>query len=71
MQICTVIKDAGQPLKAERNKYVLKRDLDDDSDGAHLASFGIEFQTEEEANKRTITKCCLTVCRSIEKRHGV
>ena len=21
--------------------------------------------------KRAITKCCLTVCRSIEKRHGV
>ena len=32
----------------ERNKYVFKGDLDDDSDGAHLTSFGIEFQTEEE-----------------------
>ena len=28
------------------NKYVFKRDLND-SDGAHLTSFGIEFQTEE------------------------
>ena len=50
---------------------VFKQDLNDDSDGAHLASFGIEFQTEEEAKKWTITKCCLTVYRSIEKRHGV
>ena len=30
-----------------QNKYDFKRDLDDDSDGAHLTSFGIEFQTEE------------------------
>ena len=27
--------------------YVFKRDINDDSDGAHLTSFGIEFQTEE------------------------
>ena len=27
--------------------YVFKRDLDDDSDGSHLTSFGIEFLTEE------------------------
>ena len=49
MHICTVIKDTVQSLKTERNKYVFKRDLDDHSDGAHLTSFGIEFQTEEEA----------------------
>ena len=51
MLICTVIKDAVQSLKTERNKYVFKRDLDDDSDGAHLTSFGKEFQTEEEAKE--------------------
>ena len=49
MQICTVIKDKVQSLYTERKKYFFKRDLDDDSDGAHLTSFGIEFQTEEEA----------------------
>ena len=49
MHICTVIKDKVQSLKTERNKHVFKRDLDDDSDGAHQTSFGIEFQTEEEA----------------------
>ena len=47
MHICTVIKDTVQSLKTERNKYVFKRDLNDDSDGAHLTSFGIEFQTDE------------------------
>ena len=46
MHICTVIKDKVQSLLTERNKYAFKRDLDDDSDGAHLTSFGIEFQTK-------------------------
>ena len=32
-------------------KNVFKRDLNDDSDGAHLTSFEIEFQTEEEAKE--------------------
>ena len=52
MRICTVIKDNVQSLETEQNKNVFKRDLDDDSDGAHLTSFGIEFQTEEEAKKK-------------------
>ena len=53
-------------------KYVFKRDLNDDSDGAHLTSFGIEFQTEEEAkeNERS-PSATFTVCWSIEKNHGV
>ena len=51
MHICTAIKDTAQPLQTERNKYVFKRDLNDDSDGAHLTSFGIEFQTKEEAKE--------------------
>ena len=50
MHMCTVIKDTVQSLKTERNKYVFKRDLNDDSDVAHLTSFGIEFQTEKEEN---------------------
>ena len=41
MHICTVIKDKVQSLQTERNKYIFERDLDDDSDGAHLTSFGI------------------------------
>ena len=51
MHICKVIKDKVQSLQTERNKYVFKRDLNDESDGAHLTSFGIEFHTEEEAKK--------------------
>ena len=47
MHICKVIKEKVQSLYTERNKYVFKRDLNDDSDRAHLTSFGIEFLTEE------------------------
>ena len=46
MLICTVIKEI-----AKRNEYVFKRDLNGDSDEAHLISFGMEFQTEEEAEE--------------------
>ena len=69
MHICTVIKEKAKSLYTEENKYVFKRDLNDDSDGAHLTSFGMQFLTEEEA--KAITKCCHTVYRSTEKRHGV
>ena len=47
MHICTVTKDTVQSLSTERNKHVFKRDLDVDSDRAHLTSLGIEYQTEE------------------------
>ena len=33
-------------LSSERNKYVIKRDTDDDSDGARLMLFGIQLQIE-------------------------
>ena len=45
MHICTMTTEKVQSFK--RNKYVFKRDVNDDSDGAHMVSFGIEFQTEE------------------------
>ena len=45
MHICTVIKEKVQSLYTEQEKYVFHQDLDHDSDGAHLTSFGIEFQT--------------------------
>ena len=41
-----------------------KRDLSDDSDGAHLTSFGMEFQTEEEAkemNDHQVLPYCVQV----------
>ena len=46
-----MIKDAVQSLKTEQNKYVFKRDSNDDSDGAHFTSFLIEVQTEDEAKE--------------------
>ena len=52
MHICTVITDTVQSLYTEQSKFVFKRDLNDDSDGAHLTSFGIEFHTEDEAKKK-------------------
>ena len=51
MHICAVIKDKVQSLQTERGMYVSKRELNYDSDGAHLRSFGIEFQTEGEAKE--------------------
>ena len=45
MHICTVTKEKVQSLQTEKNKYVFKRDLDDDSDVTHLTSFAIECQT--------------------------
>ena len=38
MHICTVVEDKVQSLQSERNKYVLKRELNYDSHGAHLTS---------------------------------
>ena len=51
-------------------KYVFKRDLDDDSDGAHLTSFGIEFQTEEKAKKTSDHKA-LPYCVQVYYRRGM
>ena len=62
MHICTVIKETVQSLQTERNKYVFKRDLNDDSDGAHLTSFGIEFQTEEEAKENERSPSVALLC---------
>ena len=42
--------------------YVFKRDLNDDSDGAHLTSFGIEFQTEEEAKENEQSPSVALLC---------
>ena len=68
MHICTVIKDRVQSLQTERNKYVFKRDIDDDSDGEHLTSFGIEFHTEEEAKKNERSPRVALLCASILRR---
>ena len=68
MRICTVIKEKVQFMSTERNKYVFKRDLDDDSDGAHLTSIGIEFQTEEEAKENERSTSVALLCVGLLRR---
>ena len=68
MHICTVIKDKVQALQTERSKHVVKRDLDDDSDGAHLTSFGIECQTEEEAKENERSPSVVLLCACLLRR---
>ena len=68
MHICTMIKDTVQSLYTEQYKYVLKRDLNDDSDGAHLKSFGIEFQTEEEAKENEQSPSVALLCAGLLRR---
>ena len=43
-------------------------DLNDDSDGAHLTSFGIEFQTEGEANKDERSPSVDLLCADLLRR---
>ena len=59
MHIYTVIKQKVQSLQTERNEHVFKQDIYDDSDGARLASFGIEFQTEEAKEKKQLLSVAL------------
>ena len=65
MHIWTVIKDTVQSLQSEQDKYVFKRDLDGDSDGAHMTSFGIEFQTEEEAKENERSPNVALLCAGL------
>ena len=55
-------------MQTEQSKNVLKRDLDDDSDGAHLTSFGIEFQTEEEAKENERSPSVALLCAGLLRR---
>ena len=70
MHIFTVIKDKVQSLQTERNKYIFKRDLNDDSDGAHLTSFGIEFQTEEAKENERSPSFALLCAGLLRRRRG-
>ena len=68
MHICTVNKDNVQSLYSERNKYVFRRDINDDSDGAHLTSLRIEFQTEEEAKENERSPSVAILCAGLLRR---
>ena len=63
-----MINDTVQSLLTKRNKYVFKRELNDDSDGAHLTSLGIEFQTEEEAKENEGSPSVALLCAGLLKR---
>ena len=54
--------------KLNKKKNIFKRDLDDDSDGAHLTSFGIEFQTEEEAKENERSPNVALLCAGLLRR---
>ena len=43
-------------------------DLNDDSDGAHLTSFRIEFQTEEEAKENERSPSVTILCADLLRR---
>ena len=64
MLIFTVKKEKVHSLQTKQKKYVFKRNINDNSDGAHLTSFGIEFQTKEEAeeNERSSSVALLCAC---------
>ena len=68
MHIYTVIKDTVQSLETGRNKYVFKRDLNNDGDGAYLASFGIELETEEEAKENERSPSVALLCAGLLRR---
>ena len=48
--------------------YVFKQDLNDDSGGAHQTSFGIEFQTEEEAMENERLSSVALLCAGLLRR---
>ena len=68
IHICTAIKDNVKSLQTEQNKYVFKRDLNDDNDGAHMTSFGIEFQTEGETKENERSPSVAVLCAGLIRR---
>ena len=47
---------------------MFKRDLNDESNRAHLMSFGIEFQTEEEAKENERSPSVALLCADLLRR---
>ena len=66
--MCVVIKDKDLSYVNIKNKYVFKKDLNDDSDGAHLISLRIEFQTEEEAKENERSPNVVLLCAGLLRR---
>ena len=49
-------------------KEYIKEDIDDNSDGAHLTSLGMEFQTEEEAQEVKRSPSVTLLCAGLLRR---
>ena len=47
---------------------MFKQDLNDDSDGAHLTSFGIQFQTEEDTKEKERSPSVASMCAGLLRR---
>ena len=48
--------------------YVFKRGFDDDRDGAHLTSFGMELQTDEETKENEHSPTVALLCAGVLRR---
>ena len=59
MHMCTLIK-----VKSS----VFKPHLNDDSDGTHLLSFGIEFQSEEHVEENERSPSIALLCSGLLRR---
>ena len=66
-----MIKVKDHSLQTERNTYVFKLDLDDDSDGANLTLFGMEVLTEEDANENERSPIVALLCAGLLTRFMV
>ena len=58
-------KEIALSLYTERDRYVFRRDINDDSDWEHLTSFGTEFQTEEEAKENGRSSSVALLCAGL------
>ena len=52
----------------DRTKYLFKCNLNDDSDGAYLTSFTIDYQTEEEAKENELSPSVALLCARLSRR---
>ena len=68
MHMCIVIKIDKLSLQTEKNKHVVRRDINDDCDGAHLTLFGIEFLIEEESKENERSPCVALLCAGLLSR---
>ena len=67
----SITQDKAQKQKTLTEVNEKKRDLYDDSDGEHLTSLGIEFQTEEVAKENERSPSVALLCAGLLRRDMV